>query len=158
MTRTGPRNVGAYLPSETFKQISGHLDNASNLFARWRAAVSEPLVSHSYPVSYNEGHLSVRADSSAWANRLRQSQQEIMTGLRRDPFFTQLSEIQIRVLPSHGDISQQNEKNKSDKPSRIPENAARLIKSVADDITDPVLRKALARLADMQSMTAGHKK
>ena len=32
-------------------------------------------------------------------------------------------------------------------PSRIPDNAAHLIKSVADDIVDPALRKSLIRLA-----------
>jgi hypothetical protein len=108
--------------------------------------MAEPLVSHSFPVSYEKGRLSLRADTSAWACRLRHSQMEIMKQLRSDPYFGSLSEIYVRVLPDR-DRSTLEKKRKASLPSRIPDNAAHLIKSVADDIVNPALRRSLIRLA-----------
>src|SRR3990172_10683395 len=99
MTRNGPKNVGAHFPSAVLNRAGAHMDILSSLLSHWKASVGEPLVSHSFPVSYDNGRLSLRADTSAWACRLRHSQMEIMKQLRSDPYFDGLSEIYVRVLP-----------------------------------------------------------
>jgi hypothetical protein len=71
---------------------------------------------------------------------------EIMKQLRSDPYFDGLSEIYVRVLPDR-DRSTSEKKRKASLPTRIPDTAAHLIKSVADDIVDPALRRSLIRLA-----------
>jgi hypothetical protein len=43
-------------------------------------------------------------------------------------------------------------------PSRIPDSAASLIKSVADDILDPALRRSLIRLAGARDKSAPAKR
>lgn len=150
MTRQGPKNVGTYLPTAAINRAGVHMDKISNLLAHWKVYVGEPLASHTYPVSYENGLLSVRADTSAWASRVRHSQVEIMKQLRQDPYFLNLAELHVRVLPERAGAPQEKKKTAATVPSRISNDAARIIKSVADDITDPALRKSLNRLAGWQ--------
>jgi predicted nucleic acid-binding Zn ribbon protein len=76
------------------------MDKLSSLLSHWKACVGEPLVSHSFPVSYDRGRLSLRADTSAWASRLRHSQAAIMDQLRADPYFRDLQEHTCGCCPS----------------------------------------------------------
>jgi hypothetical protein len=123
------------------------MDKLSSLLSHWKANMGEPLVSHSFPVSYANGRLSLRADTSAWASRLRHSQEQIMDELRNDPYFHELRELYVRVLPERAHAQNEKKRQSITLPSRIPDNAASLIKSVADDILDPALRRSLIRLA-----------
>ncbi|MHB8533992.1 MAG: DciA family protein [Sulfuricaulis sp.] len=150
MTRNGPKNAGAHLPSTMLKRAGVHMDKLSSLLTHWKSRVEEPLVSHSFPVSYDNGRLSLRADTSAWASRLRHDQARIMTTLRGDPYFQDLHELYVRVLPERARTAREKKPATISLPSRIPDTAAHLIKSVADDIIDPALRKALIRLAGAQ--------
>ena len=65
MTRKGPRNAGAHLPNEILKRAGVHMDKLSSLLTHWKASVKEPLASHSFPVSYEHGRLSLRAAKTA---------------------------------------------------------------------------------------------
>ena len=154
MTRNGPRNAGAHLPTEMLNRAGAHMDKLSSLLSHWKASVSEPLVSHSFPVSYDNGRLSLRADTSAWASRLRHSQAQLMDELRREPYFHDLRELYVRVLPERARTQGENRRPSITLPSRIPDSAAHLIKSVADDILDPALRRSLIRLAGARDKSA----
>lgn len=134
------------------------MDKLSSLLTHWKANVKEPLVSHSFPVSYEHGRLSLRADTSAWASRLRHSQGEIVEELRRDPYFHDLNELYVRVLPERAKIQGEKRPKTITLPSRIPDSAAHLIKSVADDILDPALRQSLIRLAGARDKSASAKR
>lgn len=158
MTRNGPRNAGAHLPGEILKRAGVHMDKLSSLLSHWKASVGEPLVSHSFPVSYDNGRLSLRADTSAWASRLRHSQTQIMDELRNDPYFHNLRELYVRVLPERARAQGEKKRQSIVLPSRIPDNAANLIKSVADDILDPALRRSLIRLAGARDKSASAKR
>lgn len=147
MTRNGLKNAGAHLPDTMLKRAGVHMDKLSSLLTHWKSRMDEPLVSHSFPVSYDNGRLSLRADTSAWASRLRHSQAAIMETLRTDPYFHDLHELYVRVLPERSRAAHEKKRVLPALPSRIPDAAAHLIKSVADDIIDPALRKALIRLA-----------
>jgi hypothetical protein len=134
------------------------MDKLSSLLSHWKANMGEPLVSHSFPVSYANGRLSLRADTSAWASRLRHSQAEIMDELRNDPYFHDLRELYVRVLPERAHTPNEKKRQSITLPSRIPDNAASLIKSVADDILDPALRRSLIRLAGARDKSAPAKR
>ncbi len=158
MTRNGPRNAGAHLPGEILKRAGVHMDQLSGLLSHWKASIGEPLASHSFPVSYTSGRLSLRADTSAWASRLRHSQAQIMEQLRHDPYFHDLAEIYVRVLPERARAPGEKKPQAIVLPSRIPDTAANLIKSVADDILDPALRRSLIRLAGTRDKSAAAKR
>ena len=157
MTRNGPRNAGAHLPTAMLKRAGVHMDKLSSLLSHWKACVGEPLVSHCFPVSCEKGRLSLRADTSAWASRLRHSQAEIMNELRADPYFHDLHELHVRVLPERARTQNEKKREAISLPSRIPDSAAHLIKSVADDILDPALRRSLIRLAGERDKTTSLK-
>lgn len=158
MTRNGPRNAGAHLPTEILKRAGVHMDKLSSLLSHWKTSVGEPLVSHSFPVSYDNGRLSLRADTSAWASRLRHSQSDIMDELRHDPYFHDLRELYVRVLPERARTQGEKKRQSITLPSRIPDSAAHLIKSMADDILDPALRRSLIRLAGARDKSASAKR
>lgn len=158
MTKNGPKNVAAYLPTAAINRAGVHMDKVTNLLAHWKIYVGEPLASHAYPVSYDNGLLSVRADTSAWASRVRHSQMEIMKQLRQDPYFLNLTELHVRVLPERAGAAQEKRQVAQTVPSRVPDDAARIIKSVADDIADPGLRKSLNRLAGLQEKPSQQKR
>lgn len=122
MTRNGPKNVGAHLPSAVLKRAGVHMDKLSGLLVHWKSHVGEPLASHSFPVSYENGRLSLRADTSAWASRLRHSQAEIMNQLRLDPYFNDLRELYVRVLPERARGPQERKREAILMPSRIPDD------------------------------------
>lgn len=44
---------------------------AGAIMGRWREIVGEDVAAHSEPVSYDDGVLSIKADSTAWATQLR---------------------------------------------------------------------------------------
>lgn len=44
---------------------------AGAVMGRWREIVGEDVAAHSEPVSYEEGVLTIKADSTAWATQLR---------------------------------------------------------------------------------------
>lgn len=158
MTRNGPRTASAHLPSEMLKRVGVRMDKLSGLLSHWKANVAEPLASHSFPVNYINGRLSLRADTSAWASRLRHHQTELMDQLRRDPYFHDLRELYVRVLPERARASGEKKRQALNLPSRIPASAAHLIQSVADDILDPALRRSLIRLAGARDKTAPAKR
>jgi len=41
------------------------------VFGRWEAIVGAEVAAHCTPVSFHDGHLAVRADSTSWATQLR---------------------------------------------------------------------------------------
>jgi len=149
MTKGMPRAIRGYIFSGIYKELGAHLDEISKLRIFWLGAVSAPLGDHTHPARYAQGRLTVHADTSAWASRLRQRQAEIVKLLRHEPFFKHLHELQVRVAP------RAPEKNAAgaDRPqaaprSRVPPAAAQLIRAVAERIGDPALRAALLRFGN----------
>src|SRR5699024_2767272 len=48
------------------------------VFARWRSLVGEDVAAHTQPTSLDDGVLSVRAESTAWATQLRLLQRQLI--------------------------------------------------------------------------------
>src|SRR3989338_5312839 len=94
MTKGMPRAIRGYIFSGIYKELGAHLDEISKLRIFWLGAVSAPLGDHTHPARYAQGRLTVHADTSAWASRLRQRQAEIVKLLRHEPFFKHLHEPQ----------------------------------------------------------------
>lgn len=146
MKTTGPKRLHGYLTASVLKRLSGYLDEAARVRAAWQLCVPEPLVSHSQPISFTQGRLTVHVDTSAWASRLRQRQQETMQALRRHSWMKNLKQIQVRVHPSARPTGLSAAVDVRHRPSQLEPHIARLVHKVADDIADPGLRTALQRL------------
>lgn len=48
------------------------------VFGRWATLVGEDVAEHARPVAFNDGELTVQADSTAWATQLRLLQRELL--------------------------------------------------------------------------------
>ncbi len=158
--KTGACAVGKYLPATILRGISQYLDETSRLRSIWQRLMEGALAGHVRPVRYTAGRLELHADTSAWASRVRMQQQTILRSLRAEPYFNDLSELRVRVVParevlppmsSHGaDVDVKAGRT----CGRVPAQAAALIADVSAGIRDPQLRDALQRLSQQVASAA----
>jgi hypothetical protein len=134
------------LSAEILRRFGGQLDRLGSLRARWHRLVGEPMAGHSEPTCFEGGRLTVTVPSPAWASRLRQQEAGLVRTLRADAEFRGLRDIKVRVQPTDPAIKFSPATTQA--PSRISSQAARLVRSVAETVSDPHLRAALERLAD----------
>ena len=140
------RRIGSFFSQETLRNLGmpDDLRLLPQVSEAWIGTVGEPLCHHVRPTRYARGQLSLTADSSAWASRIRHQQQGLIQRLRQIPFFRQIISLQVRILPP-GEGRQQV-------ASPIPANplsaaSLKLLEQTASDVADPALRAALSRLA-----------
>lgn len=133
------------LAAEVLRRFGRQSDDLALLQARWRTLVGEPMAAHSEPTHYEAGRLTVAADGPAWASRVRQRQAELLRALRVEPAFNALREIRVQVQPTQPVAAASVALTRS--PSRLSQEAARLVRNVAESVDDPQLRAALDRLS-----------
>jgi len=68
------------------------------LSTAWSRAVSQPLCRHARPVSLQDGVLTVHAESSVWANLLRNSEKSVVSSLRESGL-SEARSLRIRISP-----------------------------------------------------------
>ena len=139
------RKLASYFSSETLFGLGMPRDMQvlPQLCVAWAETVGEPLVQHVVPRRYSDGCLSLQADSSVWASKIRHQQQAIIDQLRAHPAFSQLSLLKVRIAPLERERIKPARKPSLKRPSA---ETLTLLAQVADDITDPGLRDALKRL------------
>jgi hypothetical protein len=133
------------LSTEIIRRFGGQLDRLGSLRARWPRLVGEPIAGHSEPTCFEGGRLTITVRSPAWASRLRQQENGLVRALRAEPEFRALRDIKVRIEPT--DPLAKPAPTPVRGPSRIPSQASRLVRSVAETVSDPQLRAALERLA-----------
>ncbi len=139
------RKLASYFSSETLFTLGMPRDMQTlpQVSVAWAETVGEPLVQHVIPLRYSDGCLSLQADSSLWASKIRHQQQSLIDQLRTHPALRGVSLLKVRIAPL------QRERVKPARRSTLHRPSAQtltLLAQVADDITDPGLREALKRL------------
>jgi hypothetical protein len=141
-TDSGLKPLETFVSSGVFTQIRQHHDWLQALHTAWQQHAGLPLASHTRPVSYRAGRLLVHADSSIWADRVRQQHQRLMQALRQHSLLDGLMQVSVRVAPREGapqPVTRQG-------GARLSTASATLINTAATSIDDPDLRAALQRL------------
>ncbi len=110
----------------------------------WQGLVGTALATHSAPVSYRGGRLTVLVDAPVWADHLRRQQRRLLNTLQNRPVFADLTEIRIRVRPREG--ASRTGPPKGPGPGLSGRSAA-VIAAIADAVPDPELGAALRRLS-----------
>lgn len=140
-----PRKLSSFFSSDTLFSLGMPRDlrTLPQVCVAWAEVAGEPLAQHVTPIRYSDGCLSLRADSSVWASKIRHQQQNLIAQLRAHPLLQKLSVLKVSIAPLQ-------------LPRRKPARAAvvrhpskdtlKLLEHVADDIADPGLRDALKRL------------
>ena len=139
------RKLASYFSSETLFSLGMPRDMQSlpQVCVAWAEAVGDPLVQHVIPLRYSDGCLSLQADSSLWASKIRHQQQHFIEQLRANPVLRQLNQLKVRIAPLQRESIKQVRRPTLHRPSA---QTLTLLEQVADDITDPGLRNALLRL------------
>ena len=124
-----------YLPSDSDVQVLRQREQA------WRDCVDAPVARHVRAVFYRDGRLTLHADSSLWLNKLSQQQQALLKRLRTHAAFAGVRELHLRVVP-RGQAP-------TVRPASLtlPNSAAQVLESAADDVEDGDLARALRKLA-----------
>lgn len=139
------RKLASYFSSETLFSLGMPRDmrRLPQVCVAWAETVGKPLAQHVIPLRYHDGCLSLQADSSLWASKIRHQQQGLITRLRVHGVLQQLHLLKVRIAPL------QRERAKTARPPELHRPSAdmlTLLEQVADDIADPGLRDALKRL------------
>lgn len=150
MTNNSFKNIKA-LSAEILRRFGGHLDRVGALRARWHGLVGDPMAGHSEPTSYEGGRLTVTVRSPAWASRLRQQEAGLRRVLRSDAAFRDLHELRVRIQPTDPVVKPTVVTPRA--PSRLSPAAARMVRGVAETVSDPELRAALERLGGAERKT-----
>lgn len=105
------------------------------------------LHAHCQVAYLDPSQLTLAVDSAAWLTHLRYAQQTLLRQLKQQPQFVNLQTIQLRILPLP-----------PSSPVKIPAtivppqplsvSTKELIKSSADSVTHPELKKALLKLIE----------
>ncbi|MHB8346221.1 MAG: DciA family protein [Acidiferrobacterales bacterium] len=145
MPVTLARRIGSFFSPDVLAHLGlpADLRILPQVNEAWMKTVGEPLCRHVHAVRYARGQLSLCADSSAWAGRVRYQQQSLVDQLRRTVPFDHLIGLHVRIAPP-GQTGRAAVRPV--RRERLSAASRRLLGQVADDIADPGLREALVRL------------
>ena len=107
-----------------------------------RNVLPEPLSLHCHAANIDGETIIIGCDSSTWAAKLRYQLPHVLTRLKDHRGLPAFRHIRVRVQP----LDQGNPRP-SNRRLSMPDQAATLIASVANNTADPKLKEALFRLS-----------
>ena len=106
------------------------------------------LSSHCSIANYSAETLTVNADTSAWASKLRNRIPDILAYARQECGMSKLITVRIRVSPKQNNTSQSDlPSSKLTKKAFLSKKSAEFIESVATSIQDPALRESILKIS-----------
>jgi hypothetical protein len=143
MSFIGARKIGSLLSALGLRELGLPPDVARlpEIVAAWTEAVGVGLAAHVQPIRYTGGTLMLRASSTVWVSKVRNLHETLTLELRRQPFFRDLTGIEVRAAPL-----ERRPGVKAPAARVLSADTRQLLDSVSADIADPDLRAALARL------------
>ena len=144
MSLIGARKIGSLLSPLSLRGLGMPPDVARlpEIVAAWTEAVGAGLAAQVRPIRYTGGKLMLRASSTVWVSKVRHLHETLTQELRRQPFFRDLTGIEVRAAPhkrSPQDV-------KAPAARVLSADTRQLLDAVSADIADPDLRAALVRL------------
>lgn len=136
-----PVAVSRLLSGSSVPRLLDHARVLADLEKRLQSLLPEPLGTHCRVLNLRDHTLTLAADSSAWAARLRYQTRILLQQLARSPSVT-VRTIQVRILPTP-----RPEPEKPKRNARLSSDNARLLRQTAESLADPALRSALLKVA-----------
>ncbi len=98
---SGLRKLALFLVGDPLqKGIKEHVNKLAEMRMRWDRCVESPLRNHATPANYANGCLFVHTQSSAWASHLRHHERDLVSRLREDTYFKDLTRLKVRIKPN----------------------------------------------------------
>jgi len=133
------------------KQLNNLYTHAKNIYAlneKLHNHLAPSLASHCTVANYSDTTLTVYADTSAWASRLRYCIPDILDYARHQCGLTSLKSVRINVSPSQKITNQSGLTTTSlARKASLSKNSAEFMRNVAISITDPALRESILKIS-----------
>lgn len=141
--------------NEQLKKLYTHAKIICALNAKLHKHLAADLSSHFNVANYSDETLTVNADSSAWASKLRYCIPDILNYAKHECGLGNLRTVRIGVAPLQGQSTRdQNKSNQTNLPDKLnlrkasmSKKSAEFIKNVALAINDPALQKTILKLS-----------
>lgn len=127
--------------AKPLKALLGHAQRLAHLQRLLESQLQPAARTHCHVAKWREGQLTLVVTDGHWATRLRYQQKRLQRQLQLFEEFANLTRILFRVQPP---LVQHRPGGHS---MDLSPDAAQMIQSTADGISDPGLRAALERLA-----------
>lgn len=142
-----------------FNELLGSNEQLNNLYTHAKDiyALNEKLQKHLTPslsshcsvANYSEETLTIIADTSAWASKLRYGVPDILNYAKRECGLSKLKSVRIKVSPRHRKTAQSNLSTMLPvRKASLSKKSADFIKSVATSIKDPALHKSILKISN----------
>jgi hypothetical protein len=138
-----PKEINSILAyrNDTVSALYHHALELIDLQNQLKALLPAPLDSHVAVASCRNGILTVHADSAAWAARLRFEVPAMLEKINETARDAHVQTIRVKVRPPESIREPDHQK------LSLSEDSARLLRDVAESISDPELRDSLLRIA-----------
>lgn len=145
MSLIGARKISSLLSALKLSELGMPPDVARlpEIVAAWTQAVGPVLAEQVRPIRYTEGKLLLRASSPVWVSKVRHLHETLTQELRQQPLFRELRGLEVRAAPRQS----AKKENRSSAARELSTDTRQLLNAISNEIADPDLRAALARLA-----------
>lgn len=131
----------SHLPSTGLQQTLEHGMSLYRLERGILAMLPDDLASHCRVANLKSNVLTLAVPSSAWANRLRFQQTQLLQQLRGHKRFHHLRTIRVVIIP------ERHQRARPSRPMRLSNESADIITSASASVGDEALSHALKQLA-----------
>ncbi len=141
--------------NEQLKKLYTHAKVICSLNEKLHKHLAPDLSSHFNVANYSDETLTVNAESSAWASKLRYCIPDILDYAKHECGLGNLRTVRIGVSPGQNQAdTDQSKKNQTSNPDKLnirkasmSHKSAEFIKNVAMAINDPALQKSILKLS-----------
>ncbi len=142
-----PKNIGNLLRDHGESSLRGIVRQVQRLQVIdkiLKPCLPENLRPHCHAARMTATHLTILVDSAAWLTHLRYCKQQLLQQLKKNPQCAYLQDLQFRIQPLKA-----VEVKTQDPAPRILLSAENkeLLQSAAEEVSNPLLKKALLKLS-----------
>ena len=140
--------------NDQLNKLYHHAKDVCALNEELHKYLTPSLSSHCNVANYSDETLTINADTSAWASKLRYCIPDILKFAKLECGLINLKTVRVKVSPIHHEANQS--KTGQDKFSgtnltrkaRLSKKSAEFIKNIAKSINDPELRKSIIKIGN----------
>lgn len=134
--------------NQQLNELYKHINDIRALNEKLHQHLSPSLSNHFNVTNYSDETLTVSADTSAWASKLRYCIPDILNFAQLECGLTKLKTVRVNVLPIYDKIKITQHKNSNSiRKVSLSKKSADFIEDIAKKIDDPILQKSILRIS-----------
>lgn len=134
--------------NEKLNKLYTHAKDIFALNEKLHNYLAPNLSSHFSIANYSADTLTINADTSAWASKLRNRIPDILDYARHECGLSKLISVRIRVSPNHNNTTHASLPGSGlARKAFLSKKSAEFIASVATSIQDPALRESFLKIS-----------